>query len=103
MPKTIASPTYRVSAKETSLVLGSCGRRPMTTTSKSSTETVTMIVVHQTQVGTSTGWSFRKCRDGTRQGRHVTRASRRSLPPASADRRHRGPAREPGDRDDGAV
>ena len=34
---------------------GSCGRRPMMTTSKSRTDTVTMIVVHQTQVGTSMG------------------------------------------------
>src|SRR3954453_10198482 len=55
MPNTIASPTYRERPIETSLVEGSCGWRPMTKTSSSSTETVTMIVVHQTQVGTSTG------------------------------------------------
>src|SRR6476620_8249205 len=54
IPKRIASPTYAESATDTSLVLGSCGCRPMTNTSSSSTETVTMIVVHQTQVGTST-------------------------------------------------
>ena len=55
MPKSTARPTYTASEIETSLVEGSCGRRPMMTTSKSRTDTVTMIVVHQTQVGTSTG------------------------------------------------
>ena len=40
---------------ETSLMEGSCGRRPMTMMSKSRTDIVTMMVVHQTQVGTSTG------------------------------------------------
>src|SRR5262245_42580296 len=38
---------------ETSLVDGSCGRRPITITSNSSTEQVTRIVVHHTQVETS--------------------------------------------------
>src|SRR5699024_1878537 len=43
------------SAKETSRVEGSCGRRPMITTSKSSRLTVTMMVVHHTQVATFIG------------------------------------------------
>src|SRR3954447_19158359 len=53
MPKITARPTYTLRATETSFVEGSCGRRPMITMSNSSTETVTTIVVHQTQVGTS--------------------------------------------------
>ena len=58
-----------VSATETSRVDGSCGRRPMTTTSKTSTDTVTTMVVHHTQVGTSTSSSraFSCARRGARR------------------------------------
>src|SRR3954466_2765828 len=64
---------------ETSLVDGSCGRRPSTTTSNSSTALVTMIVVHQTQIGTS--MHFPPEGSGARGLARIGAGLRRSLPP----------------------
>src|SRR4051795_2009042 len=99
MPKRIARPTYTESASDTSLVEGSCGRRPITMRSKSRTDIVTPIVVHQTQVGTSMKRPFRNV-EGRRRG--APEHFRRSLPLALASQRHRAYPRS-GDRDDDTV
>ena len=51
---------------DTSFIDGSCGRRPMMTMSKSRTDIVTMMVVHQTQVGMSTAVNPSGYADGPR-------------------------------------
>ena len=53
MPKRTAIPMKNASAMLTSLREGSCGRRPMTTTSKSRTSVVMPIVSHHTRGDTS--------------------------------------------------